>query len=260
MFFLLKVILIYIFLIIHSKTNTICKKCAQNVKQFGTVSNSWSFSFSVTYLATHFYLLIQVALCRVHLLRVTSWVLCPSYSPNRASTVTSLQLLLEQNASVVLTQRRSMDLRRHASSANSNAPLTVRRRAGERYGGHTCNLVWQCSQYCDLLSSVLQVDGKLLCWLCTLSYRRVLQKTKEQRKGFGSSNSSSLNEKDHHSRPHHHHHHQHRHSSSHHKYGICCVISLTCKSCTSHLDWFFLYRMVYLFCAFTSQWTVEMWI
>lgn len=62
------------------------------------------------------------------------------------------------------------------------------------------------------------MDGKLLCWLCTLSYRRVLQKTKEQRKGFGSSNSSSLNEKDHHSRSHHHHHHhQHRHSSSHHK-------------------------------------------
>lgn len=73
---------------------------------------------------------------------------------------------------------------------------------------------------------VLQVDGKLLCWLCTLSYRRVLQKTKEQRKGFGSSNSSSLNEKDHHSRPHHHHHHhQHRHSSSHHKYVRCWVIS-----------------------------------
>lgn len=75
------------------------------------------------------------------------------------------------------------------------------------------------------LLHVLQVDGKLLCWLCTLSYRRVLQKTKEQRKGFGSSNSSSLNEKDHHSRPHHHHHHQHRHSSSHHKYVLCCVTS-----------------------------------
>lgn len=73
------------------------------------------------------------------------------------------------------------------------------------------------------LRLVLQVDGKLLCWLCTLSYRRVLQKTKEQRKGFGSSNSSSLSEKDHHSRPHHHHHHQHRHSSSHHKYGPCWV-------------------------------------
>lgn len=70
------------------------------------------------------------------------------------------------------------------------------------------------------------MDGKLLCWLCTLSYRRVLQKTKEQRKGFGSSNSSSLNEKDHHSRSHHHHHHhQHRHSSSHHKYVICCIAS-----------------------------------
>lgn len=67
-----------------------------------------------------------------------------------------------------------------------------------------------------------KVDGKLLCWLCTLSYRRVLQKTKEQRKGFGSSNSSSLNEKDHHSRSHHHQH-QHRHSSSHHKYVICRV-------------------------------------
>lgn len=64
----------------------------------------------------------------------------------------------------------------------------------------------------------VQVDGKLLCWLCTLSYRRVLQKTKEQRKGLGSShsNSSSLSEKEH-SRQHHHHHHQHRHSSSHHK-------------------------------------------
>ncbi|CAF92295.1 unnamed protein product, partial [Tetraodon nigroviridis] len=64
-----------------------------------------------------------------------------------------------------------------------------------------------------------KVDGKLLCWLCTLSYRRVLQKTKEQRKGFGSSNSSSLNEKDHHSRSHHHQH-QHRHSSSHHNSSI----------------------------------------
>ncbi|XP_030637866.1 protein FAM76B isoform X5 [Chanos chanos] len=61
------------------------------------------------------------------------------------------------------------------------------------------------------------VDGKLLCWLCTLSYRRVLQKTKEQRKGLGSShsNSSSLSEKEH-QRQHHHHHHHHRHSSSHH--------------------------------------------
>lgn len=67
-----------------------------------------------------------------------------------------------------------------------------------------------------------KVDGKLLCWLCTLSYKRVLQKTKEQRKSLGSSHSnsssSSLTEKDqHHSKHHHHHHHHHRHSSSHHK-------------------------------------------
>uniref|UniRef100_A0A8C8SXK8 Protein FAM76B n=1 Tax=Pelusios castaneus TaxID=367368 RepID=A0A8C8SXK8_9SAUR len=67
-----------------------------------------------------------------------------------------------------------------------------------------------------------KVDGKLLCWLCTLSYKRVLQKTKEQRKNLGSSHSnsssSSLAEKDqHHSKHHHHHHHHHRHSSSHHK-------------------------------------------
>ncbi|XP_077596430.1 protein FAM76B isoform X2 [Stigmatopora nigra] len=70
------------------------------------------------------------------------------------------------------------------------------------------------SSYVSFLWSRVQVDGKLLCWLCTLSYRRVLQKTKEQRKGFGSSNASSLNEKDPHSRQHHP---QQRHSSSHHK-------------------------------------------
>ncbi|XP_055099617.1 protein FAM76B-like isoform X3 [Symphalangus syndactylus] len=60
-----------------------------------------------------------------------------------------------------------------------------------------------------------KVDGKLLCWLCTLSYKRVLQKTKEQRKSLGSSHSnsssSSLREKDrHHPKHHHHHHHHHR--------------------------------------------------
>ncbi|XP_063498136.1 protein FAM76B isoform X8 [Symphalangus syndactylus] len=59
------------------------------------------------------------------------------------------------------------------------------------------------------------VDGKLLCWLCTLSYKRVLQKTKEQRKSLGSSHSnsssSSLTEKDQHHPKHHHHHHHHHH-------------------------------------------------
>lgn len=57
---------------------------------------------------------------------------CPSYSPNPANTVISSQRLLVQSASAAPTQRRSMDPHRHVSSANSSAPLTVRRRAGER--------------------------------------------------------------------------------------------------------------------------------
>ncbi|ETE69317.1 Protein FAM76A, partial [Ophiophagus hannah] len=40
------------------------------------------------------------------------------------------------------------------------------------------------------------VDGKLLCWLCTLSYKRVLQKTKEQRKHLNTSSRTSLPEKE----------------------------------------------------------------
>lgn len=55
------------------------------------------------------------------------------YSPNPASTVTSSQRLLGQSASAVLTQRKNMDPHRPVSSANSNAPLTARRKAGERY-------------------------------------------------------------------------------------------------------------------------------
>lgn len=63
---------------------------------------------------------------------ITSPFVC-LYSLNPASTVTSLQLLLGQSASVVLIQKRNMGLRRRVSSANSSAPLTVRRKAGERY-------------------------------------------------------------------------------------------------------------------------------
>lgn len=40
------------------------------------------------------------------------------------------------------------------------------------------------------------MDGKLLCWLCTLSYKRVLQKTKEQCKHLSSSSRASLQEKE----------------------------------------------------------------
>lgn len=77
-------------------------------------------------------------------LNITSSV-CP-YSPNPASTVTSLQLLLGQSASVVLTQRRNMDPHRPVSSANSSAPSTARKKAGERYKPYKHNLtgdVWK---------------------------------------------------------------------------------------------------------------------
>ncbi|XP_044079637.1 protein FAM76B isoform X2 [Dicentrarchus labrax] len=135
----------------ESKTNTICKKCAQNVKQFGTPKPCQYCNIIAAFIGTK---------CQ----RCTN--------------------------------------------------------SEKKYGPpQTCE---QCKQQCAFdrkEEGRRKVDGKLLCWLCTLSYRRVLQKTKEQRKGFGSSNSSSLNEKDHHSRPHHHHHHhQHRHSSSHHNH------------------------------------------
>uniref|UniRef100_A0A3B4ZBH1 Protein FAM76B n=1 Tax=Stegastes partitus TaxID=144197 RepID=A0A3B4ZBH1_9TELE len=118
----------------ESKTNTICKKCAQNVKQFGTPKPCQYCNIIAAFIGTK---------CQ----RCTN--------------------------------------------------------SEKKYGPpQTCE---QCKQQCAFdrkEEGRRKVDGKLLCWLCTLSYRRVLQKTKEQRKGFGSSNSSSLNEKDHHSRPH----------------------------------------------------------
>ncbi|KAJ3588973.1 hypothetical protein NHX12_009825 [Muraenolepis orangiensis] len=134
----------------ESKTNTICKKCAQNVKQFGTPKPCQYCNIIAAFIGTK---------CQ-----------------------------------------------RCTNSEKKHGPP------------QTCE---QCKQQCAFdrkEEGRRKVDGKLLCWLCTLSYRRVLQKTKEQRKGFGSSNSSSsLGEKDQHSRPHHHHPH-HRHSSTHHNH------------------------------------------
>lgn len=205
-----------------SKTNTICKKCAQNVKQFGTVRHHLLHLFhGVAFAALWFH---------SH----------SSCSPNLASTVTSLRLSSELSASVVPTRRRSTDPHRHVSSANNSVPLTARRREGERW--EQCTIPVWCWLFSWVLKYLisLKVDGKLLCWLCTLSYRRVLQKTKEQRKGFGSSNSSSLNEKDHHSRSHHHH--QHRHSSSHHKYVICHSSSPSYLSCIAHKHFIFSWK------------------
>uniref|UniRef100_A0A8B9XBQ0 Protein FAM76B n=1 Tax=Bos mutus grunniens TaxID=30521 RepID=A0A8B9XBQ0_BOSMU len=139
----------------ESKTNTICKKCAQNVKQFGTPKPCQYCNIIAAFIGTK---------CQ----RCTN--------------------------------------------------------SEKKYGPpQTCE---QCKQQCAFdrkEEGRRKVDGKLLCWLCTLSYKRVLQKTKEQRKSLGSSHSnsssSSLTEKDqHHAKHHHHHHHHHhRHSSSHHK-------------------------------------------
>ncbi|MEE6472949.1 hypothetical protein FKM82_009787 [Ascaphus truei] len=144
-------------LVFSSKTNTICKKCAQNVKQFGTPKPCQYCNIIAAFIGTK---------CQ----RCTN--------------------------------------------------------SEKKYGPpQTCE---QCKQQCAFdrkEEGRRKVDGKLLCWLCTLSYKRVLQKTKEQRKSLGSSHSnsssSSLTEKDQHNSKHHHHnhHHHHRHGSGHHKIG-----------------------------------------
>uniref|UniRef100_A0A2I3LVI3 Protein FAM76B n=1 Tax=Papio anubis TaxID=9555 RepID=A0A2I3LVI3_PAPAN len=146
----------------ESKTNTICKKCAQNVKQFGTPKPCQYCNIIAAFIGTK---------CQ----RCTN--------------------------------------------------------SEKKYGPpQTCE---QCKQQCAFdrkEEGRRKVDGKLLCWLCTLSYKRVLQKTKEQRKSLGSSHSnsssSSLTEKDQHhpKHHHHHHHHHHRHSSSHHNHKSSAAI------------------------------------
>ncbi|XP_012359423.1 protein FAM76B isoform X3 [Nomascus leucogenys] len=131
----------------ESKTNTICKKCAQNVKQFGTPKPCQYCNIIAAFIGTK---------CQ----RCTNSE--KKYGPPQTCEQCKQQFAFDQ------------------------------KEEGRR-----------------------KVDGKLLCWLCTLSYKRVLQKTKEQRKSLGSSHSnsssSSLTEKDqHHPKHHHHHHHHHR--------------------------------------------------
>ncbi|KAK1882869.1 Protein FAM76B [Dissostichus eleginoides] len=95
----------------ESKTNTICKKCAQNVKQFGTPKPCQYCNIIAAFIGTK---------CQ----RCTN--------------------------------------------------------SEKKYGPpQTCE---QCKQQCAFdrkEEGRRKVDGKLLCWLCTLSYRRVLQKTKD---------------------------------------------------------------------------------
>ncbi|KAJ8027284.1 Protein FAM76A [Holothuria leucospilota] len=54
----------------------------------------------------------------------------------------------------------------------------------KKYGPpHTCE---QCKQKCafDRKNDRKKVDGKLLCWLCTLSYKRVMQKAQKRKFDF----------------------------------------------------------------------------
>ncbi|CAG02924.1 unnamed protein product, partial [Tetraodon nigroviridis] len=140
----------------ESKTNTICKKCAQNVKQFGTPKPCQYCNIIAAFIGTK---------CQ----RCTNSE--KKYGPPQTCEQCKQQCAFD------------------------------RKEEGRRKVGaiHTCP-ARLLIPFLSCKISFPKVDGKLLCWLCTLSYRRVLQKTKEQRKGFGSSNSSSLNEKDHHSK------------------------------------------------------------
>ncbi|XP_066573682.1 protein FAM76A isoform X1 [Amia ocellicauda] len=111
----------------ESKTNTICKKCAQNVKLYGTPK--------------------PCQYCNI----------IAAFIGNKCQRCTNSE---------------------------------------KKYGPpHTCE---QCKQQCafDRKDDRRKVDGKLLCWLCTLSYKRVLQKTKEQRKHLSASSHCSLPEKE----------------------------------------------------------------
>nr|CAG4647734.1 EOG090X02IW [Moina brachiata]SVE92896.1 EOG090X02IW [Moina brachiata] len=69
----------------------------------------------------------------------------------------------------------------------------------------------QCKQKCAFDrkdEDKKKVDGKMLCWLCTLSYRRALAKTKHSERH--SSNSKSKEQHQHSSSAHNHHHHNKR--------------------------------------------------
>ncbi|XP_012501380.1 PREDICTED: protein FAM76A isoform X2 [Propithecus coquereli] len=115
----------------ESKTNTICKKCAQNVQLYGTPK--------------------PCQYCNI----------IAAFIGNKCQRCTNSE---------------------------------------KKYGPpYSCE---QCKQQCafDRKDDRKKVDGKLLCWLCTLSYKRVLQKTKEQRKHLSSSSRTGHQEKEQYSR------------------------------------------------------------
>lgn len=204
-------------LIIHfcicSKTNTICKKCAQNVKQFGTVRHC------LIQILAHF-----LPCCIRNAFVSCAFVL----QPKPCQYCNIIAAFIGTKCQRCTNSEKKYGPPQTCEQCKQQCAFD-RKEEGRRKVGVIHNCCSSLNVFLSFKLSFLKVDGKLLCWLCTLSYRRVLQKTKEQRKGFGSSNSSSLNEKDHHSRSHHHH--QQRHSSSHHKYVICHSTSASHSSC-----------------------------
>nr|CAG4649161.1 EOG090X02IW [Scapholeberis mucronata]SVE93500.1 EOG090X02IW [Scapholeberis mucronata] len=72
----------------------------------------------------------------------------------------------------------------------------------------------QCKQKCAFDrkdEDKKKVDGKMLCWLCTLSYRRALAKTKHSERHSSSTSSKSKEQQQQHvGSGHHHHHHNKR--------------------------------------------------
>lgn len=75
----------------------------------------------------------------------------------------------------------------------------------------------QCKQRCAFDrkdDSRRKVDGKLLCWLCTLSYKRALAKAKQNDPMRHSTLGKASAAASHHSHNSHHHHHHHHRSSS----------------------------------------------
>ncbi|XP_078458688.1 protein FAM76A-like isoform X2 [Lampetra fluviatilis] len=126
----------------ESKTNTICKKCAQNVKLYGTPKPCQYCNIIAAFIGTK---------CQ----RCTN------------------------------------------SEKKYGLPLACE----------------QCKQRCAFDhkdDSKKKVDGKLLCWLCTLSYRRVLQKAKEQHRGLGAAQHRSSQDERHGARKEQHTHRHHK--------------------------------------------------
>ncbi|XP_048850343.1 protein FAM76A isoform X1 [Brienomyrus brachyistius] len=132
----------------ESKTNTICKKCAHNVKLYGTPKPCQYCNIIAAFIGNK---------CQ----RCTN-------SEKRHGPPQPCEQCKQQCAFDRKDDRRKV-----------SPGVCVSLRVSQRAPRHAF--------------PPLQVDGKLLCWLCTLSYKRVLQKTREQ---LGGASHASLSHKE----------------------------------------------------------------